>query len=245
MHKVVDADNSFHPESQIEAFKGLKYSERQGDSDIECDSGSEYPPSREKKTMKMKKPPPPSRDSKGHHKIIEGEKLPSLLYTHTLSKKDVHVMSARSDPDFSLRSHADTRRQALETCDALDLHDNHSIDEPRETYHQRSESAPSSLSSSNSASELRYHYTEDTFVFHQEWISRERDSCSQENAPLVPITVPMLNFEPLSRKNVPKSEEKQKTTNHHKREEDKCKVSKTETKGNKVRWCHKKIILTS
>ncbi|KAF0699787.1 Aste57867_9668 [Aphanomyces stellatus] len=133
VHNVVERDSFFHPESQIEAFKGLK-KEPQSKED------PEYPPSRERPdSVAPKELPPPSRSTKSRTKH---EKLPSLK--SSVGKRDVYMTSTRSDPDLS--QYADPRRRHVDT-DALDLFTNQS---------QRSESAPSStLLSSKSDQELR------------------------------------------------------------------------------------------
>ncbi|CAK4897903.1 unnamed protein product [Aphanomyces euteiches] len=113
VHNVVATDSLFHPESEIEAFKSLK---------------KDTPPPASREKLKMHEPPPSRNSTKGRTR----DKLP-LLKT-TVSKRDVHMTSTRSDPDLSL--YGDPRRR---DCDALDL-----------LNPSRSDSAPSVLATTRS-----------------------------------------------------------------------------------------------
>ncbi|CAK4078088.1 unnamed protein product [Aphanomyces euteiches] len=117
VHNVVATDSLFHPESEIEAFKSLK---------------KDTPPPASREKLKMHEPPPSRNSTKGRTR----DKLP-LLKT-TVSKRDVHMTSTRSDPDLSL--YGDPRRR---DCDALDL-----------LNPSRSDSAPSVLATTRSEHDL-------------------------------------------------------------------------------------------
>ncbi|RHY92589.1 hypothetical protein DYB35_001984 [Aphanomyces astaci] len=127
VHNVVATDSFFHPESEIEAFQGLKKGEMSPPPHAQPRSSSIKPSKRgDKKDVR----PLPSRSS-----MSRADKLPALK--STVTKRDVHMASTRSNPDLAL--YADPRRRD----DLLDLFDS---DDAVQTTIHRSESAPSASS---------------------------------------------------------------------------------------------------
>ncbi|RQM25818.1 hypothetical protein B5M09_001893 [Aphanomyces astaci] len=128
VHNVVATDSFFHPESEIEAFQGLKKGEMSPPPPHAQPRSSSIKPSKrgDKKDVR----PLPSRSS-----MSRADKLPALK--STVTKRDVHMTSTRSNPDLAL--YADPRRRD----DLLDLFDS---DDAVQTTIHRSESAPSASS---------------------------------------------------------------------------------------------------
>ncbi|ETW09403.1 hypothetical protein H310_00013 [Aphanomyces invadans] len=161
VHNVVATDSFFHPESEIEAFQGLK-------------KGDANPPHSHSRPFKADKAneafqPPPSRSVKSR-----ADKLPALK--STVTRRDVHMTSTRSNPDLAL--YADPRRRD----DVLDLFES---DDANQAIH-RSDSAPSASS---------------TIHKPEEDISSMPTTSlhSSNDGGAVGAVVPRLNLNPMSR----------------------------------------------
>ncbi|RHY33336.1 hypothetical protein DYB32_001714 [Aphanomyces invadans] len=138
VHNVVATDSFFHPESEIEAFQGLK----KGDANPPHSHSRPFKADKAKEAFQ----PPPSRSVKSR-----ADKLPALK--STVTRRDVHMTSTRSNPDLAL--YADPRRRD----DVLDLFES---DDANQAIH-RSDSAPSASSTIHKPEEDLYDGNETRF----------------------------------------------------------------------------------